>query len=158
MSETERADVSETEQAAWPERTPLGAAWRGAVVLVFTVTGIPAAAWLATKLTPYEPRFGSGPPIVLGMIVVALFLNLLRARDWLVLAPLWSILTAGFAGSYVLDKGYVSLHRPYLTASAWPTVSMSLVGVGFAAAVVSVVWGTVSGYRRPRPFKPKKEA
>lgn len=156
-TETEQPPTAEPATPTWPERTARGAAWRGAVVLLFTVVGIPVSAWLSTEFAAYEPRFGSGPPIGLALIVIVLLLGWLRARDAFAVAACWSLLMAGFAGSYLTDKGYVSLHHPYLRGSSLPTVSLSLLALGTAAAVVTVVWGTVSGHRRPRPFKPKTD-
>jgi hypothetical protein len=148
---------TEAEPATWPRRTPVGAAWRGAVVLVFTLAGIPASAWLGTELSAYEPRFVSGPPIGLGLMVLVLYLGWLRVRDAFVIPTLWSVLAAAYACSYLLDKGYVSPHHPYPTGPPWPTISMSLLAAGTVGAVVTIAWGTVSGYRRPRPFQPKKD-
>ncbi|MEU6255319.1 hypothetical protein [Streptomyces sp. NPDC047043] len=142
------------EELAWPERTPLGAAWRGAVALAFNVVGIPASAWLGTKLASYEPRFGGGPPVALALIM-AVLLVWLRARDSFLVATVWSNLIGAFGCFYLLGKGYISLTDPHPVDSTWAIVNASLLAVGSTAAVVTVVWGTVSGHRRPRPFSPK---
>jgi hypothetical protein len=89
---------TEAEPATWPRRT-----------------GIPASAWLGTELSAYEPRFASGPPIGLGLMVLVLYLGWLRVRDAFVIPTLWSVLAAAYACSYLLDKGYVSPHHPYPT-------------------------------------------
>ncbi|MFF4250925.1 hypothetical protein ACFY1L_06945 [Streptomyces sp. NPDC001663] len=143
------------EEPTWPERTPLGAAWRGAVALAFNLAGIPAGAWLATKLAAYEPRLGGGPPVALALIMVVLLAGWLRARDLFLVATAWSNLIGTFGCCYLLGKGYISLTTPYLVNTTWAIVNASLLAIGSTAAVVTVVWGTVSGYRRPRPFTPK---
>jgi hypothetical protein len=155
MTEQTRDAVDEAEPS-WPERSAAGAAWRGAVVLVLSLVALPVGAWFTTKIS--EPELAGIALSVLALVVVGLVVGWLRARDVFVILALYGSLTGSLACAYLLGKGYVSPHRPYVADASWARFAAAVTAVGFATVVVAVVWGTVSGYRRPRPYKPKQVA
>ncbi len=152
MTEPVLPTTDQTEPT-WPERTAFGAVWRGVVVLLFSLAAVPAGAWAGTKIS--EAQVAGVAMCVPALVVVALVVGWLRARDAFVVMALYGSLTATFACARLLGKGYVSSHRPYLADAFWATFAAAVTAVGCVVLVVAVVWGTVSGFRRPRPYKPK---
>ncbi|WP_369248404.1 hypothetical protein [Streptomyces sp. R41] len=140
----------------WPHRTPLGATWRGVTVLSFTVVAVAASAWLGSKLVQYDDRAVTIPTGPVAVVVGALVGAWLRARNGFLGFAMIGSLVAAQSAAYLLHDGYVSLQRPYLAHSSWATYEASLLALGSAAVLVAIVWGTLSGYRRPRPFQDKK--
>jgi len=137
--------------ASWPERTPFGATWRGGAVLAFALAGIAFSSWTGSKLMRYDDRLGAGPAIVVSMAALVLVMQWLRARNGYVVFTMAGSLLGAVGGSPLLQGGYLSAHRPYLSHSPWATAWASTAAVGTAIALVAIISGTVSGYRNPRP-------
>ncbi|MEU1202820.1 hypothetical protein ABZ446_42325 [Streptomyces sp. NPDC005813] len=143
--------------AAWPHRTPLGTTWRGVAVLAFTLVAMAAGAWLGSLLVPYDDRAVTLPTGPVALAVGGLIGAWLRARNGFLAVGMIGSLVGSQAGAHLLHDGRVSLHPPYLAHSHWTTYEVSLLALGTVAALVAVVWGTVSGHRRPRPYSDRKQ-
>ncbi|MEU5957302.1 hypothetical protein [Streptomyces sp. NPDC047525] len=151
----EAVEATETSETL-PARTPWGAIWRGGVVLaVLAVGGIPSA-WAGGKLAAYEDELVMGGAFPIAAVVGVLVGLWLRARNPFLVASLLGTLFAAIGGANLLQYDYVSRRPPYLADGNWALYGAVSVALGAATAVVSIVWGTVSGYRHPRPQPPSK--
>jgi len=149
--------IREANADAWSPRTPFGAAWRGTAVLAFAVVAIAASAWITSKLIPYDDRLASAAlPAVL--VVGALVNVWLRARNvFLVVIAIGGAFGAP-AGAYLIRGGYVSADSPHVAIpDNQATFLVSMLAIGAATVLVAIIWGTVSGYRHPRPKAGSKQ-
>ncbi|MFD4522688.1 hypothetical protein ACFWP7_01855 [Streptomyces sp. NPDC058470] len=136
-------------------RTPFGAAWRGAAVLVLVGVGMAVSGWLGSKVIRYDSELVT---VFTGPLAVAaggLVAGWLRARNGFLGCTMLGSLVGAQSVSYLLHDDYLSFQRPYLhlTHGLLATYEVSSLALGWGAVLVAVLWGTASGYRRPRPLK-----
>ncbi|MFF3765424.1 hypothetical protein ACFYYR_15240 [Streptomyces sp. NPDC001922] len=145
-----RPDSDGGTSATLPPRTPRGVAWRAAVVLVVAACGITVGGWCGGLLMRFENEFATGPAFVAALPAAVLAGRWLRAGNGFLSGALLGQLLAALAVAELLHSHLVSAAPPYLQDSGWARFEGSLAAVGTAVILVSVVWGAISGYRRPR--------
>ncbi|MGW6009098.1 hypothetical protein [Streptomyces sp. NPDC055210] len=107
----------------------------------------------------YEDELAIGPTALVALTAGTLVSLWLRARNVYSVLAVNGTLLATLAGAWILDGGYASKASPYLALDGtWSVYLASQLAVGATLTFAAITWGTVSGYRHPRPKEEPEQA
>jgi hypothetical protein len=149
--------ADDDESGTWPERTPFGAAWRCAVVLVSTTVGMAVGAWLGSKLIQYDTRLVTGTTGPVTVIAGAMVVGWLRARNIWLFPTMFGSLMCAQAAAWLLHDGDASLHPLHLADVSRAPFGVTLLAIAATATLVGIIGGATAGHLNPRPLKAEKD-